>query len=233
MTQVFGASLAAVTAAFLGSRLGVAGTLVGAGVASVVSTVGAKVYTESLHRARTYVGTVRTTSSRHPGPADPPAAVITTDGVVTPDPVAERAMRSSESVDGAITVRARGPIRLDLKRVLIASLAVFVVAFAVITGIELTTGDAFDGNSGTTISQLRGSTSTDQAPTPSSTPSGTTTPSSTPTTSEPSPTSGSATETPSSGDSATSGPGSATSTAPAPTGSPSDGATGSVGTPTP
>ena len=108
-------------------------------------------------------------------PADPPAAVITTDGVVTPDPVAERAMRSSESVDGAITVRARGPIRLDLKRALIASLAVFVVAFAVITGIELTTGDAFDGNSGTTISQLRGSTSTDQAPTPSSTPSGTTT----------------------------------------------------------
>lgn len=233
LTQVCGASLAAVTAAFLGSRIGVAGTVLGAGVASVVSTVGAKVYTESLHRARTYVGTTRTASSRHPDPADLPADAITTDDVVTPQPVADRALPGSDTDDAEMTVRTRGPIRVDLKRVIVASLAVFVVAFVVITGIELATGDALDGQSGTTISQLRGSTPADQTPTPSSTPGETTTPSSTPTTSEPSPTSGSASGTPSSGDGATSGPGSATNTAPAPTDAPSGGATGPEGAPNP
>lgn len=221
--QVFAASLAAVTAAFLGSRLGVAGTIVGAGVASVVSTVGVKVYSEFLHRARTYVGTVRTTSTRHPDAADLPADVIVND-VVTDDPVAERAMRSSEEADGAITVQARGPIRLDLKRVLLASLAVFVLAFVIITGIELAKGDALDGGSGTTISQLRGSTPTDQSPTPSST--------------SPSPAS-------TSGSTSTSGPsssapsesggrsGSATATEPAETGSASGANTTTGSTPIP
>ena len=39
-SQVVGGALASVTAAFLGSQLGVAGTIVGAGLTSVVITVG-------------------------------------------------------------------------------------------------------------------------------------------------------------------------------------------------
>jgi hypothetical protein len=46
--QIVASTAAAVTAALIGSRLGVAGTLTGAAVASVVSGVGAAVYGRSL-----------------------------------------------------------------------------------------------------------------------------------------------------------------------------------------
>lgn len=48
--QVTGSALAAISAAFLASRLGVAGTLVGAAVVSVIGTVGSAWYTYSLQR---------------------------------------------------------------------------------------------------------------------------------------------------------------------------------------
>ncbi len=48
MTQLVGSSLAAATAAFLGSRVGLVGTIVGAAVASVVSAVAGAAYTASL-----------------------------------------------------------------------------------------------------------------------------------------------------------------------------------------
>ncbi|GHF02506.1 hypothetical protein GCM10017786_39830 [Amycolatopsis deserti] len=50
--QVVASALAAVTAAFLGSTLGVAGTVIGAGIASIVTTVGGEVYLRSLRRTR-------------------------------------------------------------------------------------------------------------------------------------------------------------------------------------
>jgi phage tail tape-measure protein len=48
--QVAAGALAAVSAAVAASFFGVAGTVIGAAVASVVSTVGAAVYTESMRR---------------------------------------------------------------------------------------------------------------------------------------------------------------------------------------
>ena len=48
VTQIVASTAAAVTAALIGSRLGVAGTLTGAALASVVSGVGAAVYGHSL-----------------------------------------------------------------------------------------------------------------------------------------------------------------------------------------
>lgn len=50
--QVAAAALAAVTAAFLGSSLGVYGTVLGAGLISVVTTVGSEVYLRSLDRTK-------------------------------------------------------------------------------------------------------------------------------------------------------------------------------------
>jgi len=47
-TQVLASMAAAVTAAFLGSRLGVAGTVIGAGLASVITVVGSAVFGHSL-----------------------------------------------------------------------------------------------------------------------------------------------------------------------------------------
>ncbi|WP_235998906.1 hypothetical protein [Qaidamihabitans albus] len=51
--QVTAAGLAAVTAAFLGSSLGVYGTVLGAGLISVLSTVGSELYLRSLERTKT------------------------------------------------------------------------------------------------------------------------------------------------------------------------------------
>ena len=47
-TQIVASTAAAVTAALIGSHLGVAGTLVGAAIASIVSGVGAAIYGHSL-----------------------------------------------------------------------------------------------------------------------------------------------------------------------------------------
>ena len=52
LTQVIGGSLAAATAAALGSKIGVAGTIIGAAVVSVISAVAASLYTTSLRRTR-------------------------------------------------------------------------------------------------------------------------------------------------------------------------------------
>nr|WP_240519635.1 hypothetical protein [Amycolatopsis antarctica] len=52
VVQVAAAALAAVTAALLGSTLGVAGTVLGAGMASIVTTVGSELYLRSLKRTR-------------------------------------------------------------------------------------------------------------------------------------------------------------------------------------
>jgi hypothetical protein len=51
-TQLIGGSLAAATAAALGSRLGVVGTIVGAALVSVVSAVAGALYTQSLRRTQ-------------------------------------------------------------------------------------------------------------------------------------------------------------------------------------
>ena len=48
--QLAAGALAAVSAAVVASFFGVAGTVIGAAVASVISTVGAAVYTESMRR---------------------------------------------------------------------------------------------------------------------------------------------------------------------------------------
>ncbi len=64
VAQIVGGALAAVTAAALGSRLGVAGTLGGAAVASVVAGVASSVYTTSLRRTQEKVRTVWTGRAR-------------------------------------------------------------------------------------------------------------------------------------------------------------------------
>lgn len=50
--QVAGAATASVTAAFLGSKLGVAGTVIGAGMTSVIITVGGALYQRSFENAK-------------------------------------------------------------------------------------------------------------------------------------------------------------------------------------
>ena len=59
VTQIVASTAAAVTAAVIGSRLGVAGTLTGAALASVVSAVGAAVFGHSLLVTRRHMTRAR------------------------------------------------------------------------------------------------------------------------------------------------------------------------------
>ncbi|MGH3876285.1 MAG: hypothetical protein ACRDSK_04520 [Actinophytocola sp.] len=58
-SQVLSGALAAITAAVLGSTMGVAGTVIGAGLASMVTTVGGALYLRSIQRTRQGVQSVR------------------------------------------------------------------------------------------------------------------------------------------------------------------------------
>ena len=63
-TQLIGGSLAAATAAALGSRLGVVGTIVGAALVSVVSAVAGALYTQSLRRTQELIRARETLGAR-------------------------------------------------------------------------------------------------------------------------------------------------------------------------
>src|SRR6478735_9648179 len=76
LTQVVGGALAAMTAAALGSTLGVAGTIAGAALASIVAGVAGSLYTESLRTGREKVRTVfrgqsTDAASAPPAPVEP------------------------------------------------------------------------------------------------------------------------------------------------------------------
>jgi hypothetical protein len=128
-------TLAAVSAAIVGSFLGVAGTLVGAAVASLIGTVGTEVYARSLNRGysrlrHTYAGGP---VARDPAPDTAPA---TTTGALYP---------------------GRGP---RWKRIALATAAVFVLAMSAVSAVELLAGRSFsslfgnDSGGGTTISSV-------------------------------------------------------------------------------
>src|SRR3954451_8339151 len=135
--QVAASALAAVSSAVLLSFFGVAGTLIGAALASVISTVGATVYSASL----------RKTSERLRGVVTGRQQAAAKGTVATSDPAATREMVAATRV---LTTPARGlPAGLDPRRaparrfspgwgrVAVYAAAVFVVAMGIVTGIEL------------------------------------------------------------------------------------------------
>jgi hypothetical protein len=162
--QVAGGALAAVSAAVVASFFGVAGTVIGAAVASVVSTVGAAVYTESMRR--THAGLRR---------------------------AGRRLVRSPQSpVDRSAGDRPPLPAHLDPRRsrprrrwrrwamVAATAVAVFGLAMVVVTTVELighkpvaALVGGSDQAGGTTLGALTGARGGDsgqqQAPAPPST----------------------------------------------------------------
>ncbi len=123
LTQILGSTGAAVTAAFLGSRLGVAGTLIGAALASVISVVGGAVYTTSIKATRHRV-------------AQALAAVRSQDeeGRLESDPT-RRTARGRPLVRGVLVGAS-------------LSAVVFVAALTLITGYESVSGSALAGQTG-------------------------------------------------------------------------------------
>ncbi|SEC27387.1 hypothetical protein [Streptomyces sp. TLI_105] len=174
VAQVSGSALAAVIAAKLASTLGVYGTILGAGVISVIATCGGPLFQQLFKRTGEQVRDV--TAAAKPkarqvpvpaGPQDDRTLMLGT--LPAPQP-------SDEEFGAATThgTRVRG-----WKRPAIAAALVFGVTMGGITAYELVAGQDFSGKQGTTTfgSVVRGGGSADhhtperdQEPTP--TPSG-------------------------------------------------------------
>ncbi len=191
MAQVVGGSLAAATAAALSSRLGVAGTIAGAAVISMVTAVASALYTQSLRRTHTRVRAVTQ--------------------------VARSRISAGDVAPEAETVRPRARIQLRPRRLIAGVAVIFALAIAGITGFELLTGQPLSGGGGgTTLGEIADAGSdagsggnevpAGVAPTPSSVPTGV--PSSTPPPTDPTTTSPTPTDpTPTSPDPTTTPPG--------------------------
>jgi hypothetical protein len=147
-TQVVGGALAAMTAAALGSQLSVAGTVVGAALASIIAAVAGSLYTASIRRTREKVKTVFWTGQ--PNEVEEPTVME-----IVSDSGGHIARQRSHLVapEPAPSPPKRGP-KLNWKRVAVAALAAFGIAAVSLTAIELVTGHALSGGTGTTFQQV-------------------------------------------------------------------------------
>lgn len=154
LTQILGSTGAAVTAAFLGSRLCVAGTLIGAALASVISVVGGALYTTSLKATRQQVAKVLVGRTDEGGgapgtrlglPSVPPAPTVIA------QPAAPGAARR-----GSDTRRPSRPVLRGAVAGALLSAVVFAGALLVVTGVESVTGSALSGGSAGGLTILGG-----------------------------------------------------------------------------
>ncbi|NHC44990.1 hypothetical protein [Motilibacter aurantiacus] len=165
VTQVAAGALAAVSASVASSFLGVAGTVIGAAVMSVVATTGSAIYGLSLRRGQERLAQTLRRPAMGPdeGTAPTQAMPVAPAGGTPPEGASERGLsrRAWLSIAGA-------------------ALAVFLVAMVVVTSFEAIAGRPLsslfgDGSSGgTSVTRLvgEGSGSTDDEPTaPASSPS--------------------------------------------------------------
>ncbi|MBI0299116.1 hypothetical protein JBE04_32830 [Streptomyces sp. PRKS01-29] len=159
VAHVAGSALAAVAAAVLASKLGVYGTILGAGVVSVVATAGGTVFQHLFRRTGEQIKEVRvqtrpTGRRRYAGPAEPVAPPR------PPDP---------GEYGEPTTHGARPRVR---RRHAIGAAAVFVAAMSVITGIEMFSGGPVsnvwgENRTGTTVSDsVSGSSGSKSTPGP-------------------------------------------------------------------
>lgn len=156
--QVMAAALAAVTAAFVGSRLGVYGTVIGAGVISLATTIGGEIYLRSLDRTKeaakrtkdaALARAVRTAATW-------PVAEVTAPG----DSVDDNAETAEAGADETreLTAPEEEPVRKRPRWLVLAggALVAFVLGMGVVTGIELITGNSLSGEDGRSVSNFLG-----------------------------------------------------------------------------
>lgn len=151
LTQVVGGALAAMTAAYLGSRMSVAGTVIGAALASIVAGVAGSLYTASLRHTRDRVRSVwtgRTNST--------PTEVVVTRELSVPD----WGQGATAASTAPAVAAANRPVPLWRtgrlwKRIAVGAVATFALAVGAITGLELVSGEALSGGEGTTVSRVR------------------------------------------------------------------------------
>lgn len=172
LPQLIGGALAAATAAAVGSSLGVAGTIFGAAVASVVGGVGGTLYSAGIDRTHRKVASVITRTG--PVPVEPADGVDLTllDVTAGAPPVAGSASGSASRSPGGDDPSGRK--KRIWKVAAITAAAIFAISLVVITVVELGLGRAFGGGEGTTVSQVvrpKANPSKSVSPTPKPTPS--------------------------------------------------------------
>ena len=133
VVQVVASALAAVSSAVLLSTVGVAGTIVGAAVGSVIATVGGAVYSYSLQASRDRVAAAAQLAA---------SARIRRSGQDRQD---TRQLPAEEQLERPTEEDGRTPWRQTLaglpwKRVAVVTAGVFVAAMAVIVSFELVAG---------------------------------------------------------------------------------------------
>ncbi|WP_406281454.1 hypothetical protein [Embleya sp. NBC_00896] len=158
-----GSALAAISSAFLLSTLGVAGTVIGAALASVVATVGSAVYVHLVKRTGEQLRDVRATliPAQEGGPSPDPTEVpgrptgpadrrpATDETVLLPVGEYERFDVAGVVGTGATRVGDTGSSaqsggrRVRLGRSLVGAVLVFVVAMGVVTLTETALGRSF------------------------------------------------------------------------------------------
>ncbi|HEU5266959.1 MAG TPA: hypothetical protein VFU35_09665 [Jatrophihabitans sp.] len=167
-TQLVATGLAATTATVAASYLGVAGTVIGAALASVLTAIGNAVYTHSLRRTRERVRGVLPAARRGTQPplVDPPVSGAAPT-VIWAEPAARRPPEPLPSRPGSRDARI-------WRRVALGSIAVFVAVLALLTSVELIAGrplsDLVRGDSGhgTSLFGDQPAGSTTPAPQPTS-----------------------------------------------------------------
>ncbi|GAB2604588.1 hypothetical protein [Pseudactinotalea suaedae] len=149
LVQLFAGALAAMTAAVIGSRLGVSGTVVGAAIGSIVAGITGSLYSASLQRGRQVIAKAPLAVKAAPTLVmrTRPTASRTTVGAVPPGVPTQAALA------GEVEAEPR-PRRRAWTRVLISAAAVFLLAGLGITAFELATGQSLSGREGTTISEV-------------------------------------------------------------------------------
>jgi hypothetical protein len=149
--QVVGGALAAMTAAALGSRFSVEGTVVGAALASVIAAVASALYTTSLRRTQEAVRVVvggRRNPAAGTGSSSASPRLPTGSTAVSPDPLPQPAT----AADPTARIRRR---RTVLVSSVVGALATFALAAGALTTYEALAGRALSGGDGTTISQVQ------------------------------------------------------------------------------
>lgn len=152
ISQVSAGALAAVTAALLGSTMGVAGTVVGAALASVVSTVGGALYLRSIQRT---TRSVRTVKAKVVGRSGGATVLVATDDPDDPDDPDGPA--PGDEVEAAAEPDDRPPVerrRLRWPMLVVGSLAAFALGMVAVTGVEWLRGEPLSGGTGTTFGSI-------------------------------------------------------------------------------
>ena len=147
VVQLVAGALAAMTAAVIGSRLGISGTVIGAAIGSVVAGVAGSLYTASLQHGRKVIASTPLAVKAGTGRVRP-TTELPTHAAVPPG------VPTQVSPDrGEVTPKRTGR-RRRWKSVLASVAAMFVLAGVGITAVELMTGQSLSGREGTTISQV-------------------------------------------------------------------------------